>query len=65
MMAYVVLYIVVTMLKSTYCNNRQWHEFCQTLVVYFRVMFVVRKHLFLLLCSSDSLLVYVSSERNV
>lgn len=50
----------LTMLKSAYCNNRQWYEFCQTLVVYFRVMFVVRQHPIPSLCSTDNLLVYVS-----
>jgi hypothetical protein len=54
------LYIVVAIFKSACCNNRQWYEFCQTLVLYFSVTFVVRKHLFLLLCSTDNLLVYVS-----
>ena len=58
------LYLVVTMLQST-CNNRQWCEFCQTLVLYFRVMFVVRKHPFLLLCSTDNLLVFVSYQNGM
>ena len=56
-MAYVV---AVTMLKSTCYSNMLWYEFFQTLVVNFRLMFEVRRHPFLLLCSTDNLLLNVS-----